>query len=195
MPRKSGKKHSANQLRIIGGRWRGRKIGFPATEGLRPTADRIRETLFNWLGQSLTGVRALDLFAGSGALGFEALSRGAAAVIFVDPTAPVCDSIRTSISTLIDGEDDKHTVVYQQTAADFLHSAPKHSVDLLFVDPPFAEHMHDEVIRLIDQSNILAPDAMVYVESPIESRFVLPESWQEYRQKTTSSIRYQLIQT
>jgi 16S rRNA (guanine966-N2)-methyltransferase len=122
-----------NSLRIIGGGWRGRRVHFPDSPGLRPTPDRVRETLFNWLQFSLAGARCLDLFAGSGALGLEALSRGAREVVFVDEATPVAKSLREELERL-DGTARARVL---QTTAARLSRAPGEPFDVIFLDPPF----------------------------------------------------------
>lgn len=152
-----------NKVRIIGGAWRRRMISFPVAEGLRPSADRVRETLFNWLGQTLDGKVCLDLFAGSGVLGFEALSRGAARVVMVDRERSVLRALQENATTL--GARNLEIV-----NADALHYLPRETrrFDVIFLDPPF----HKEILTLLFPflEARLAPDGMVYVESekPVE---------------------------
>ena len=201
MPRKNGKSklqsssNSTNQLRIIGGHWRGRKLSFPSQKGLRPTSDRIRETLFNWLGQNLSGFHAIDLFAGSGALGFEALSRGAESVVFVEVASEPCHHLSKSIELLNPAEIDAKATVHQQTAQVFLQSASKHSSNLLFLDPPFSENIHNQTIEMILESELLTPEALIYIESPREMLLDIPHSWRVFRKKTTGNLCYQILET
>lgn len=182
-------------MRIIGGRWRGRKISFPSLDGLRPTGDRIRETLFNWLGQNLAGQHVVDLFAGSGALGFEALSRGASSVVFVDVASEACRHLSQTIDSLDTDAADTKVSVAQQTAEAFVQSAPKNRTNLLFLDPPFAADMHSRAIELVIGSKILAPNALVYLESPVGTEIDYPAHWQDFRKKTAGTVCYQLLQT
>ena len=190
MPRKSAGKPASNQIRIVGGKWRGRKLQFPSVGGLRPTGDRIRETLFNWLGQNLSGTRVLDLFAGSGALGIEALSRGAAFAQFVDTNPQACQCLEDSLSNL---SADNCSVV-QQTAEGFLRSARPSSVDILFLDPPFADNQLTLVCEQIDMFGILASKAQVYIECARNTKVTLPKNWVSLKKKEAGDVCYQLLQ-
>ena len=190
MRRKPGARPIKNHIRIIGGKWRGRKLEFPEVDGLRPTGDRIRETLFNWLGQNLEGLRVLDLFAGSGALGLEALSRGAASVEFVEVSSNACDYLRKSLDLL----ETSRGNIHNKTAEDFLKTASPQPVDILFLDPPFAEDLHSSIIKLIPEYNILAPDALIYIESPPNTEINLPIQWAELKNKRAGDVRYRLVQ-
>ena len=148
----------ANQIRIIGGRWRGRKVRFPGQEGVRPTPDRVRETLFNWLGQDLTGARTLDLFAGSGALSFEALSRGAARAVAVDRNAVLVRALDATAAAL-------HTDRLETHCADaraFLHGE-KRRFDVVFLDPPFDTTRWPELLASVAER--LSPEGALYAEA------------------------------
>ncbi len=136
-----------NEVRIIGGGWRGRRVHFPDSPGLRPTPDRVRETLFNWLQQSIAHTRCLDLFAGSGALGLEALSRGAREVVFVEHAAVAAASLRGELVRLGGGANAQ---VVQTAAARFL-SAPGAPFDVVFLDPPFGQGTLAEYVTLLDE--------------------------------------------
>ncbi|KTD50381.1 putative methylase [Legionella quinlivanii] len=150
-----------NTVRIIGGHFRGKKISFPDVEGLRPTPDRVKETLFNWLMNSLHGKRCLDAFAGSGSLGFEALSRGAAHVVFVESAKPVFEQLRkTADSISANGIE----IIHDDTRHYLKHC--KEAFDLIFLDPPFASRLQEECIDIIAKNRILAPGGLLYVESP-----------------------------
>jgi 16S rRNA (guanine966-N2)-methyltransferase len=153
--RRPGKR---NQVRIIGGRWRSRHIEFPDAQGLRPTADRVRETLFNWLGQTLHGKRCLDLFAGSGALGFEALSRGADLVVMVESQRAVYASLQSNATRF----DASGLTVVHSDARQFLRSC-EDVFDIVFVDPPFEADVMSEILLLLPAR--LSKDALVYIES------------------------------
>ena len=149
-------------MRIIAGQWRGRKLAFPDAGGLRPTSDRMRETLFNWLQPVLPGASCLDLFAGSGALGFEAASRGAAKVVMLDSARDVVGALQENAKLL-----SASTVqVCQQDAASYLATGPR-PFDVVFLDPPFdsPELMLHSLARL-SAPGWLAPGAWVYVETP-----------------------------
>ena len=160
MPDMHGKR---NQVRIIGGRWRGRKLPFPDVEGLRPTADRVRETVFNWLQPAIAGARCLDLFAGSGAFGFEAASRGASRVLMVDRDPRVV----AGLQTLCERFEGQGIDLRCQDALSFLDGAPE-PFDILFLDPPFKSGLLPPVIAKILSAGWLAPMARIYVESDDE---------------------------
>ena len=146
-----------NQVRIIGGQWKRRLLHFPQTEGLRPTPDRVRETLFNWLSQDCTGLTCLDLFAGSGALGFEAASRHAAKVISVDTAKPVLEALRSNKATL----GAQNMEIVWSDGLRFLESTSER-FDLVFLDPPFASDFLATALERLPR--ILNPGAQVYAE-------------------------------
>lgn len=179
----------SNQVRIIAGQWRGRRLTFPAIDGLRPTSDRVRETLFNWLSPVLRGARCLDLFAGSGALGFEAASRGAAAVVMNDRNAQVVSALRRSRELLAAGQVE----VLGGDMRDCLDPA-REGFDLVFLDPPFARPgLLDEAIDLLRQPQRLKAGAFIYIELPANRRLDnLPESWELYREKHAGAVSYRL---
>src|SRR6188768_4242031 len=154
-------KKMANTLRIIGGDWRGRRIRFPGKGGIRPTPDRVRETLFNWLMAKVPGSRCLDLFAGSGALGLEALSRGAAHATFVERDRENAARLRETTAELAPGR----AAVVEADALAWL-AVPRSPFDIVFLDPPFAAGVLAEAMQRLDVRGILAPDAYVYVEMP-----------------------------
>jgi 16S rRNA (guanine966-N2)-methyltransferase len=155
---RSHSQRQANQLRIIGGRWRGRRLQFAAMPGLRPTPDRVRETLFNWLGQDLAGARPLDLFAGSGALTFEALSRGATLGVAVDHHAGTIRTLLATGAALGASALETHCL----DARDFL-ARDKRAFDVIFLDPPFGSADWDALLPAAAER--LAPLGMVYVEA------------------------------
>ncbi len=151
---------SAGQVRIIAGRWRGRKLPVIDADGLRPTGDRVRETLFNWLQMRVPGAHCLDLFAGSGSLGLEAASREAASVVLVESNKRVADALRDSMRSLgIDERVSLHT----QTADAFLDNN-KVTFNLVFVDPPFDSGLQLPVVRRLCEGHLQA-GALVYVEA------------------------------
>lgn len=149
--------NDANRIRIIGGTWRSRVIDFPDSAGLRPTANRVRETLFNWLGQTLHGRRCLDLFAGSGALGFEAASRGAERVVMVEKSKSVCQALRRSSDLL----GATNCLLVEADADAFLEENSE-KFDVVFLDPPFASNDMARLLRKLPAC--MADDALVYVE-------------------------------
>lgn len=151
-------------MRIVGGRWKRTPLSVPAVAGLRPTPDRVRETLFNWLGQDLTGLRCLDAFAGSGALGFEAASRGAAQVVMIERDRVALAAIRSAIERLGDPQAQVELVAGDALVEMQRRAAAGERFDLVFVDPPFGdEALLAEALRRLPP--LLAPDALVYVES------------------------------
>ena len=177
--------------RIIGGKWRGRKISFNDAEGLRPTTDRIRETVFNWLQFYVPQSRCLDCFAGSGILGFEALSRGAAEVIFIENNSKTVKSIKDNIRLL--GTD--RAQIQHSDALDWLASVNMNKYfDLVFLDPPFNSDLLTKSSALLDNCGCLAEDAIIYVEHAAEADVVLPDNWTCFKQKTSGQVSYKLFE-
>ena len=177
-----------NQLRIIGGRWRGRRLLFPDVEGLRPTPDRVRETLFNWLAPSIEGARCLDLFAGSGALGIEALSRGAAEVVLVERQPRAVRQLRQNLAQL-------GAAAAQVISADVLVwlGGPSRPFDVVFLDPPFGTGLLAPVCMALEQKGWLANGARIYLEAARDTpKLELPENWQVVRDKTAGQVSYRL---
>jgi 16S rRNA (guanine966-N2)-methyltransferase len=175
-------------LRIIGGEWRGRKIRFPPVAAIRPTPDRVRETLFNWLQGVTPGSRCLDLYAGSGALGFEALSRGAREVVFVDLEPAVKRHLEQMLKLL---GCDRGRVV-QADALGFL-ALKGEPFDVIFLDPPFAEPVLPEVCRRIEAGGWLKPGGLVYIESPAAAgEPELPAGWSLLKSKKAGEVGYHL---
>jgi 16S rRNA (guanine966-N2)-methyltransferase len=174
----------ANRVRIIGGEWRSRFINFPDGRDLRPTPDRVRETLFNWLGQDLTGKRCLDLYAGSGALGFEAASRGAKHIVLVERERVVFAALEASRAALNAGQ----VKVVRADALEFLRNDGG-VYDIVFLDPPFADKPW--VILFERLRARLSPDAMVYRESG--EALLAPDGWEIYRAGRAGQVNYQLL--
>jgi len=162
-----------NEFRIIGGQWRRRRLKFPEFPGIRPSPDRVRETLFNWLMHDLPGRRCLDLFAGSGALGLEALSRGAASVVFVDRERRVIEALREHLAAL----GTTHADTVQAEALDFLRG-PAKPFDLVFLDPPFNSPLLAESLTALQHGSWCTPRALIYMEYPRAARVALPLGWQ-----------------
>lgn len=180
---------NSNQLRVIGGRWRGRKLRFAEGRGLRPTPDRVRETLFNWLMPHLPGARCLDLFTGSGALAFEALSRGAAQVVMIDNNARVVSQIRENLSLL----ENVNTELIQADSVKWLKQDATHTFNIVFLDPPYTDKVLPECINLLEQGNWLANNAWIYIELPANDDLPeLPDNWQWYRNKNAGQVGYHL---
>jgi 16S rRNA (guanine966-N2)-methyltransferase len=178
----------ANRLRIVGGRWRGMRVDFPPVEAIRPTPDRVRETLFNWLQTKIVEARCLDLFAGSGALGIEALSRGAAHVTFVDREGAVVRHLKKTLQNF----QAANAEVIAADAMVFLSGVPK-ACDVVFLDPPFASDVLMKVCQRLNQG-WLRKDAYVYMEFSARSPLpVLPPGWLVYRSKRAGEVGYHLI--
>ena len=162
-PSKASRTGKASQLRIIGGEWRSRRLPIASVPGLRPTPDRVRETLFNWLQMTVPGARCLDLFAGSGALGFEARSRGAATVVMVEKHPAAFAQLQANRTTLqADGIELLHT-----DGLAFLQTAPE-PFDLIFLDPPFRQGLVAETLRLIREHHLLSEGGALYLEYEAE---------------------------
>jgi len=175
-------------LRIIGGEWRGRKIHFPPVQAIRPTPDRVRETVFNWLQGVTPGSRCLDLYAGSGALGLEALSRGAREVVFVDVEPAVVRHIGDTLRNL--GCDRGRTV--RADAAGFL-AQPATPFDVIFLDPPFAAPVLPEICQRIEAGGWLKEGGLVYLESPAAAgEPELPPGWTLLKSKRAGEVGYHL---
>lgn len=175
----------SQQLRIIGGQWRSRRLKFPAVDGLRPTMDRIRETVFNWLQYKVEGKRVLDAFAGSGALGFEALSRGAKEVIFLEKHPAAAIQLKENLTLL----DARNAQVWAGDALLWLEQHPE-PFDLVFLDPPFNK---DLLQPAIDQLRLL-PGALVYVEHEASLKPTWPSNWQETKCKETKEFCFRLFE-
>jgi len=175
-------------LRIIGGQWRSRKISFPDRPQLRPTPDRVRETLFNWLAPIINGARCLDLFAGSGALGIEALSRGADSAVFVETDHDASDCLRQQLALL----KAQHAQVVRSNAMEYLHSTDAH-FDIVFVDPPYESQLLVPVCQLLEQRGLLAANARIYLETANPDYLTqLPPNWQLLRSKRAGQVHYHL---
>jgi 16S rRNA (guanine966-N2)-methyltransferase len=180
-----------NRVRIIGGDHRGRQILFDDGPGLRPTGDRIRETLFNWLQAGLPGARCLDLFAGSGVLGFEAVSRGAREVVMLDSSDRVIRRLEENSRLL--GIDDRATVIRADALEWLTHTAIR-AFDIVFVDPPFAGGLVPRVLELLAQRGWLASGSLVYVEQDLrQENDSLSPGWSEVREKVAGQVRYRLL--
>jgi 16S rRNA (guanine966-N2)-methyltransferase len=179
----------ARMLRIIGGAWRGRRFRFAAVPEIRPTPDRVRETLFNWLGPRIVGAHCLDLFAGSGALGLEALSRGAASAVFVERNAAATSALVELLASL-----GAHSArVEREDALRFLER-PSTAFDVVFLDPPFAAGILSNAAELLERHGWLAPGALVYVESAArEALPPLPGTWQLLKAKQAGEVGYHLF--
>ncbi|MEH6473783.1 MAG: 16S rRNA (guanine(966)-N(2))-methyltransferase RsmD [Halopseudomonas sp.] len=183
----------SNKLRIIGGRWRGRKLEFAHLPGLRPTTDRVRETLFNWLQTALPGANCLDLFAGSGALGLEALSRGADHVTLIDSADAAVRQLRLNLNTL---DAEQQAQVVHSQAQNWLRSAnAEQAFDLVFLDPPFGRGMLAECCQLLEQQGLLKPDSWIYIEAEKALQpLPVPTNWQLHRSLNAGQVGCYLYQ-
>ena len=188
-------------LRIIAGEWRGRKIPFATAVGLRPTQDRVRETLFNWISGPVPGATCLDLFAGTGALGLEALSRGAKQVNFVDLSNIATNSLNDNLK-LLPIAADQIAKVEQMSSFNWLRSYKDRATtdeqiehyDLVFLDPPFTLALMQDTLKALFDSQCLSDKAMIYVEQPQPlEELLLPEGWKLHRSKKAGQVFYGLI--
>ncbi len=189
--RNSSTPQSVQQLRIIGGQWRGRKLSFPAVDGLRPTGDRVRETLFNWLQPIVQNARCLDMYAGSGALGLEALSRGAEHVQFIELERQAARQLEKHLDLL---RAQPLASVHNGKALDWLtrphtNAAP---FDLVFLDPPFQEELWSNSIAALESGHWLAENAYIYIETPAQYALSVPAHWTLHREKRTGNVRFAL---
>lgn len=174
----------SNRVRIVGGAWRSRMLPFPDVPGLRPTPDRVRETLFNWLGQLMDGKTCLDIFSGSGALGFEALSRGAKRVVMVERDAKVARALRDNVTTL----KAENCELVTADALKFLDWETRR-FDVIFVDPPYGLQLLPRVLpKLLDR---LSDDGLVYAES--DSALEVGPEWQVWRSGSAGQVHYYLL--
>lgn len=180
----------AGRVRIIGGSLRNSRLQVPAVSGLRPTPERVRETLFDWLAPIMAGAHCLDLCAGTGALGIEALSRGAASVRFVEPDVRVAQALRANLARLGAASGEVATAAAQ----DYLRGVPRQQ-DVVFLDPPFGLDLWAPLARQIEVGGWLAPGATIYVESPARVVPDLPANWLVHRHGTAGAVRYALYRT
>lgn len=179
-----------NRLRIIGGDWRGRRLSFPDAEGLRPTPDRVRETLFNWLQGEVAGRRCLDLFAGSGALGLEAASRGAAEVVWVERDRRAAQALRANLAQLRFAAGR----VELGDALSWLRG-PGRPFDLVFLDPPYQSGLLQPTCEALESGGWLAPAAWIYLEDDgRHAEPALPGGWLVRRKRRAGQVGYYLLQ-
>lgn len=184
-----------SSVRIISGTKRGSKIQFPDARGLRPSGDRIREALFAWLQSVTTGSHCLDMFAGSGALGFEAASRGADSVVMIEKNRIAARALKDNAVRLrfdnvdIFAADALTQSLYSNELAD-------RQFDVVFIDPPFAENLHQSAIDLMHPLNLLKPSAFIYVEAAKKADGLqIPDLWELYREKVAGDVRAQLYRS
>lgn len=197
-PNSSASANSASTLRLIGGQWRGRKLPFLQADGLRPTGDRIRETLFNWLMADINDARCLDLCAGSGALGLEALSRGAAHVSLLEYHAATAEQLRRNLATLGDSATQRAHVLHTDAVQWLQHSSSVAPFNIVFMDPPFQLSLWQALIDGLQSSQLLAEQAWVYIESDRHSAeqngFQVPPNWRLHRDKQSGNLCYRLYE-
>jgi 16S rRNA (guanine966-N2)-methyltransferase len=178
-------------LRIIGGEWRSRRISFAAVDGLRPTPDRVRETLFNWLQFDITGARCLDVFAGSGILGIEAVSRGAASALLIESNLQACTAITMAIGTL----KTERVQLLRGDAITILATAPKDAYDIVFVDPPFRMGLVSAAIERLELFGWVVPGSKIYIEKERDSTFLdLPSTWRVVKRQNAGEVAYYLCE-
>lgn len=178
-----------NTLRIIGGQWRGRKLCFPKVEAIRPTPARVRETLFNWLAPIIQGAYCLDIFSGSGALGFEALSRGAASVTMCDRDPKIISTLKQHAALL-----KTTNGVFLQTDAVSFFNRNTQKFDVIFLDPPFGSDLLAQCFEILAEKDCLNPDAMIYVEAGVKEELPpIPTNWTSHRSKKAGDVAYYLF--
>lgn len=175
------------KIRIIAGKWRGRKLDVIDSPGLRPTPDRVRETLFNWLQQEIVGAHCLDLFSGTGAIAFEALSRDASAVVMVESDPKIVEKLRNHADLL---KCENH-VIYLADAINWLQQQEK-SFDIIFLDPPFKQGLIEKCCEIICEQSLLNTNGLVYIES--EKDLALPDGWRIKKQKAAGQVQSMLVE-
>jgi 16S rRNA (guanine966-N2)-methyltransferase len=180
------------KLRIIGGSLRGSKLVVPDAPGLRPTADRVRETVFNWLMPFIGGARCLDLFAGTGALGIEALSRGASWVDFIETDPRLAQALRDNLQRL---HQESATVRCGDAITILASAPPAQPCDIAFLDPPFTASLWEAAAGALHAGGWLRDGALIYVEMPAQAQPVLPPQWELHRSATAGSVRYLLYRS
>lgn len=184
MKHRTSSSGARERLRIIGGAWRGRRIDFPAVPELRPTPDRVRETLFNWLQGLIEGSRCLDLFAGSGALGFEAASRGAESVVMVDVNPQVIDRLRRQAAIL--GASQAEIVLADAQA--YLATSPP-PFDIVFLDPPFRSDLLADAYQRLEDYRALKANARIYIETQVSAGApAVPAGWDVVKSQTAGQV-------
>ncbi|MBA2656743.1 MAG: 16S rRNA (guanine(966)-N(2))-methyltransferase RsmD [Tatlockia sp.] len=175
-------------VRIIGGQYRGKKLHFPDIEGLRPTPDRVKETLFNWIMQEIRGARCLDAFAGSGALGFEAFSRGAKEVVLVESSPQAYANLKKIAASF-----NANNLVIINTKAEAYFQKAVEPFDIIFLDPPFSENYLPTCLELLSKSDLLIKGGLIYIESA-SKQIINPSHWLEKKFKQAGQVCYSLCQ-
>ncbi len=189
MNRKAGN-NANNTVRIIGGRWRRRKLEFPPIEGLRPTPDRVRETVFNWLQPELAGARVLDAYCGSGVLGLESLSRGAGEATFIDSSSRVCRQLKQHLDML----EADNAIIHTQAVLNWIKQAASQSTsfDVIFIDPPYNSDLLQASIDAILAAGLLASHGLLYTEFELDSEPLLPGELAVFKTLNAGNNRYLL---
>ncbi len=191
MAKKPTQSARASSIRIIGGEWRSRKLTVPEAPGLRPTPDRVRETLFNWLAPTIQGARVLDAFTGSGALFLEALSRGASTGVAIDANTDAVNNLRRNLAVL--QCDDAE--VLRVDSLQYLSNKTEQGFDIVLLDPPFHQDLLLSACQLLEDNNWLNKDAWIYTESEqVPSSLGVPSTWRLHREKHTGQVHYALWQ-
>ena len=184
------KKRQAGTVRIIGGKWRGTRLSVGDLPGLRPSGDRIRETLFNWLQPHIQGARCVDLFAGSGVLGLEAASRGAAEVVLVEKSRQAAVNIREGLKRL----NPDHVEVIEADAINWLSTCGSESIDIVFIDPPFGSDLETCALELLTVGDYVVPGGFAYVETDCKTpAMALTSGWEVVKEKALGEVRMQLL--
>jgi 16S rRNA (guanine966-N2)-methyltransferase len=183
-------KSKKGSLTIIGGQWRSRKIEVLDADGLRPTPNRVRETLFNWLQSDIFNSCCLDLFTGSGALSFEAASRGAKMVTQIENNAAACQILKSNAEKL----SATQIQMFHTDALSFLKNVPPNRFDVVFLDPPFGLNLVAQSCELLEKNLWLAPYAKIYIETEKNLTLQLPENWQLLKSKTAGEVAYSLFE-
>lgn len=190
--RNTTQNRTMGEVRVIAGLWRGRKLPVLNAEGLRPTTDRVKETLFNWLMMDIVGSRCLDCFAGSGSLGIEALSRQAQAVVFLEKFANAASLLKKNLTAL---KTENGTVIHTDTLQFLAQKNNSAPFDIIFIDPPFHRNIVPQVIDLLVKNNWLRSNTILYIETEKDHPpLILPPAWQILKEKTAGQVISRLIQ-
>ncbi|WP_408065648.1 16S rRNA (guanine(966)-N(2))-methyltransferase RsmD [secondary endosymbiont of Trabutina mannipara] len=176
-------------IRIIGGMWRGSKILVPNRTALRPTPNRVRETLFNWLAPFIRGAHCLDCFAGSGALGIEALSRAAASVTLIEQDRLISQQLLNKLQLL---QTKQAQVITTDTNLWLAHSSDANKFDIVFIDPPFNQGMISKTVAFLEYYNHLAKKSWIYIETEKKGTYSIPINWKIYKEKVAGKVAYRL---
>ena len=178
-----------NCIRIIAGQWRGSKLNFAKVKAIRPTPDRVRETLFNWLAPDIQNAECLDLFSGSGALAFESLSRGALSVVMCDSNSVIIKTLKDNVKRL----NADNAKILQCDALDFLKNNTN-EFDIVFLDPPFDSNLLEQSVEILKDNNFLKPNAFIYIEADSNKELpILPQQWELHRNKKAGDVAYYLF--